>query len=155
MKRRVIGDAGILRYLHGSRPAELVRLTRNKAVEGEVAVEAPALEIGVCRRIGDRALSARRRHFCAHGLRAARQHQPHTYVATACLDRQPLDARSEAFADQVKHESVRRGQNQGVAGSRFEHKGANPRIELLRGEFLLKPPQALVPEVLHLVSWPI
>ena len=35
--------------------------------------------------------------------------------------------------------------------ARFGHQRADPGIELLRGELLLKPPQARVPEVLHLV----
>jgi hypothetical protein len=85
-------------------------------------------------------------------LRAARQHQAQAELAPARLGGEPFDARGKALAHELEHESVWRCQDQGIGClAHLGRERPDPGIELLRGELLLKPPQASVPEILHLL----
>ena len=56
------------------------------------------------------------------------------------------------LAHELEHETVRRSEHESVAClAVLEGERPNPGIELLRGQFLLEPTQAGVPEILHLV----
>src|SRR5207253_36772 len=82
---------------------------------------------------------------------AAREHELQAALPAARLGGETLYARGKALAHQLEHESVGGGQHERVVRGRFGCERPDPGVELLRGEFLLEPTQAGVPEVLHRV----
>ena len=147
----VVGNPRVFRYLERRSAGELVRLPGDKAVEGVAAVQARAL--GERGHLAHRPL--RRMRGARYGVGPAGEHQAQPELAPARVGGEPLDACREALAYQLEDKAVRGGEDQRVAGgARFGRERTDPRIELLRGELLLKPAQAGVPEGLHLLDWP-
>jgi len=93
--------------------------------------------------------------YARGGLGHARQHQPQAKLAPARFRSEALDARREALADELENEPVGRREDQRIGRlARLGRERPDPRVELLRGELLLEPAQASIPEVLHLFVGP-